>query len=50
VAFGHIGDRAGRNTALVVALLLMGVATTLIGLLPPYDLAGVLALWQRVPR
>jgi len=41
--FGHFGDRAGRKTALVAALMLMGVATTLIGLLPPYRTIGVLA-------
>jgi MFS family permease len=43
VVFGHFGDRAGRKTALVAALILMGVATTLIGLLPPYRAVGVLA-------
>jgi MFS family permease len=43
VVFGHFGDRAGRKTALVAALMLMGVATTLIGLLPPYRAVGVLA-------
>jgi MFS family permease len=43
VVFGHFGDRAGRKTALVAALMLMGFATTLIGLLPPYRAVGVLA-------
>jgi MFS family permease len=43
VIFGHFGDRAGRKTALVAALILMGIATTLIGLLPSYRAAGVLA-------
>jgi MFS family permease len=43
VVFGHFGDRAGRKTALVAALMLMGIATTLIGLLPPYRVAGILA-------
>jgi len=43
VLFGHFGDRAGRKTALVVALTLMGIATTLIGLLPPYRMMGALA-------
>ena len=33
--FGHFGDRVGRKAALVTALMIMGVATTLIGLLPP---------------
>jgi MFS family permease len=43
VIFGHFGDRAGRKTALVAALILMGIASTLIGLLPPYGTVGVLA-------
>ncbi|MPY64524.1 MFS transporter [Streptomyces spongiae] len=41
--FGTIGDRVGRRRALVVSLLLMGVATVGIGLLPTYETAGVLA-------
>jgi MFS family permease len=43
VVFGHFGDRAGRKTALVAALILMGIASTLIGLLPPYRALGILA-------
>jgi MFS family permease len=43
VFFGHFGDRAGRKAALVVALLLMGVASTLIGCLPTYESVGILA-------
>ncbi len=43
IVFGHFGDRVGRKVALVTALLLMGVATTLIGLLPPYALVGAAA-------
>jgi metabolite-proton symporter len=43
VVFGHFGDRIGRKRALVAALLLMGAATTLIGLLPPYAMVGVAA-------
>lgn len=38
--FGHIGDTAGRRTALVSSLLTMGAATTLIGLLPSYAAIG----------
>ena len=41
--FGHFGDRVGRKSALVATMLTMGVATTLIGALPSYASAGVLA-------
>jgi MFS family permease len=41
--FGSIGDRLGRRKALVMTLLLMGVSTMLIGLLPSYQRAGVIA-------
>ncbi len=41
--FGHIGDRFGRKTALFIALVSMGVASTLIGLLPGYEVLGDLA-------
>lgn len=43
VVFGHVGDRFGRRTALVITLLMMGLATTLIGLLPTYAVAGLVA-------
>jgi MFS family permease len=43
VLFGHIGDRAGRKAAFVLALSMMGTATTLIGLLPSYRTVGVFA-------
>ncbi len=43
ILFGHYGDRIGRKKTLVFALMMMGVATTLIGLLPSYATAGVLA-------
>ena len=36
IVFRHYGDRLGRKKALVVALVLMGAATTLIGCLPTY--------------
>ncbi|MQA02473.1 MAG: MFS transporter [Streptosporangiales bacterium] len=42
-AFGHFGDRIGRKTMLVVTLMLMGVATVLIGLLPTYAQIGAVA-------
>jgi len=41
--FGHFGDRVGRKRTLVVALIMMGAATTLIGLLPTYSAIGVAA-------
>jgi MFS family permease len=41
--FGHLGDKLGRKTALAAALVLMGTATTLVGLLPSYATAGALA-------
>ena len=43
VLFGHLGDRLGRKNVLVATLLLMGVATTLIGVLPSYDSIGMAA-------
>jgi metabolite-proton symporter len=41
VFFGYFGDRAGRKSALVATLLLMGLSTMLIGCLPTYDQIGV---------
>ncbi|MFC4117812.1 MFS transporter [Nonomuraea zeae] len=41
--FSHFGDRVGRRQMLVVTLLLMGVSTAGIGLLPTYETAGLLA-------
>ncbi|MDO8263140.1 MAG: MFS transporter [Gallionella sp.] len=38
--FGHFGDRIGRKTTLVASLLVMGISTTLIGVLPGHDLIG----------
>src|SRR5918998_3886615 len=43
VIFGHFGDIVGRKRALVTALIVMGVASTLIGLLPTYAAIGILA-------
>src|SRR5215217_4461042 len=43
VVFGHYGDRLGRKNVLVVTLLIMGIATFLIGLLPTYESIGVWA-------
>lgn len=41
--FGHIGDRIGRKTTLVVTLTMMGVATFVMGLMPTYATIGVWA-------
>ncbi|MEU1105034.1 MFS transporter [Streptomyces tibetensis] len=43
VIAGHLGDRIGRKPVLVGSLLLMGVATVLIGCLPTYQMVGVWA-------
>ena len=43
VSFGHYGDRLGRKRTLIVTLLLMGVSTMLIGLLPGAATIGVTA-------
>tara|TARA_Y100001949_G_scaffold173962_1_gene180500 strand:+ start:995 stop:2350 length:1356 start_codon:yes stop_codon:yes gene_type:complete len=43
VIFGHFGDRIGRKRTLVIALMLMGVSSTLIGFLPTYAMIGVAA-------
>ncbi|WP_282852818.1 MFS transporter [Gulosibacter sediminis] len=40
---GHYGDRLGRKLMLVITLVLMGAATTLIGVLPTYEDVGVIA-------
>lgn len=43
VVFGHYGDRLGRKNVLVVTLILMGMASVLIGMLPTYQQVGVAA-------
>jgi metabolite-proton symporter len=39
--FGHVGDRIGRKASLIVTLMMMGVATAAIGLVPGYDSIGI---------
>ncbi|OAH09463.1 shikimate transporter [Streptomyces jeddahensis] len=43
IVFGHFGDRLGRKRMLVLTMLIMGVASTLIGVLPTYAQAGIWA-------
>ncbi|QGP90519.1 MFS transporter [Gordonia sp. 135] len=43
IIFGHFGDTVGRKKLLVIAMMIMGIATFLIGLLPTYATIGVLA-------
>lgn len=41
VIFGHFGDRIGRKSMLIMTLMIMGVATFLIGLVPTYEQIGI---------
>lgn len=43
ILFGHIGDKLGRRVSLVITLLLMGIATVLVGCLPTYETIGIMA-------
>ena len=43
LVFGHFGDKLGRKKLLIVSLLMMGIATFAIGLLPSHAQVGVLA-------
>ena len=43
VLFGHFGDRLGRKNTFVMNLLVMGISTVVIGLLPTYDSIGIWA-------
>jgi metabolite-proton symporter len=45
IVFGHFGDRVGRKATLAASLLLMGISTLLIGLLPGY---AVLGIWSPI--
>src|SRR6202043_2948888 len=39
--FGHYGDRIGRKATLIVTLLMTGIATALVGLVPGYSVIGI---------
>jgi metabolite-proton symporter len=43
IFFGHLGDRVGRKTIYYVTLLIMGIGTTVVGLLPTYATVGIWA-------
>src|SRR4051812_29141447 len=43
IVFGHFGDRVGRKSMLVISLLIMGLATAAIGILPSYASIGIAA-------
>src|SRR5690606_19568355 len=43
IVFGHYGDKIGRKSMLVTTLMMMGIATILIGLLPTYNQIGIWA-------
>jgi MFS family permease len=43
IVFGHFGDRVGRKKMLVISLVTMGLATTLMGLMPSYAVIGLAA-------
>ena len=43
VIFGHFGDKLGRKSMLIITLMIMGVATFLIGLIPTYEQIGITA-------
>jgi MFS family permease len=49
VIFGRLGDKSGRKRTFLITILLMGLSTALVGALPTYKTAGVLApiLFQR---
>ena len=43
IVFGHFGDKIGRKSMLIITLMIMGIATFLIGLVPTYDQIGLAA-------
>ena len=49
VIFGHFGDRIGRKSMLILTLMIMGIATFMIGLVPTYAQIGVWAPANALP-
>lgn len=43
LVFGHFGDKIGRRKTLIASVVMMGLATTLIGVLPTFEQVGVIA-------
>lgn len=43
IIFGHFGDKVGRKSMLVITLMIMGIATFLVGCIPTYDQIGIWA-------
>jgi MFS transporter, MHS family, shikimate and dehydroshikimate transport protein len=43
IVIGHYGDKVGRRSMLVLTLMMMGIATVLVGLLPTYEKIGIWA-------
>ncbi|WP_406250283.1 MFS transporter [Microbacterium sp. M] len=43
IVFGNYGDRIGRKKVLIITLMIMGISTMLIGMLPGYDSIGIVA-------
>jgi MFS family permease len=43
LVFGHFGDRIGRKAMLVITLIIMGAATSIVGLMPTYETIGIWA-------
>src|SRR5690606_9641257 len=43
IIFGHLGDKVGRKSALIMTLMIMGVSTVAIGLIPSYESIGIWA-------
>ena len=43
IVFGHYGDKIGRKAMLILSLLIMGIATALIGILPTFESIGIWA-------